>query len=479
MANVYIRSGAGGAGTGADWANAYTTLAAALAAKAAGDDFWIADDHAESQASTLTLTSPGTAASWCRIFCVDHTGSVPPVPADLRTTATITTTGASAINTAGFAYVQGVTFNCGSGNNFANVNFTSTSAWHWRLDNCAINLVNTSGSSRIVCGNNGGTVNQFLELINTTVSFGSTSQGIVPRCRVEWSKTASAVTGATIPTALILTGGSVTSFTAIGVDLSALGSSKSWVDVTGNQTGTIRFLDCKAGASVSFTTGTMVSDGLSVEVTNSDYADTNYRVQRTTYRGTITNETTIVRTGGASDGTTAFSRKLVTTANSKWFAPLESRWFYFWNEATGSPITVEIETITDGVTLTDAECGIVLEALTTSGYPLGGFATDLTADTLATGTNQTTSSESWTTTGLSSPVTQVLSANITPQEKGWIRARVHLAKPSTTVYVCPKVKANTTQYMTESGDIINVPTSSGGGIAVPTMLFGSEDLRIG
>jgi hypothetical protein len=63
MANVYVYSGAAGAGTGADWTNAYTTLTAALAAKAAGDDFWVAHDHAETQASALTLTSPGTPAS--------------------------------------------------------------------------------------------------------------------------------------------------------------------------------------------------------------------------------------------------------------------------------------------------------------------------------------------------------------------------------------------------------------------------------
>src|SRR3990167_3028291 len=97
MANVYVRSGAAGAGTGADWGNAYTTLAAALGAKAAGDDFWVADDHAETQASALTAVAPGTSASPNRIICVDRAGSVPPVSADLRTSATISTTGNNGI----------------------------------------------------------------------------------------------------------------------------------------------------------------------------------------------------------------------------------------------------------------------------------------------------------------------------------------------------------------------------------------------
>jgi hypothetical protein len=65
MASVYVRSGAAGAGTGADWANAYTTLAAAFTAKAAGDVFYVSDDHAETQASAMTLVSPGTAANPC------------------------------------------------------------------------------------------------------------------------------------------------------------------------------------------------------------------------------------------------------------------------------------------------------------------------------------------------------------------------------------------------------------------------------
>src|SRR3990167_972428 len=97
MAHVYVDSNAVGAGTGADWANSYTTLAAALTAKAAGDNFWVSHDHAETQASAMTLTSPGTAASPCKVMCVDSAGSVPPASADLATTATITTTGANAL----------------------------------------------------------------------------------------------------------------------------------------------------------------------------------------------------------------------------------------------------------------------------------------------------------------------------------------------------------------------------------------------
>src|SRR4051812_1694563 len=114
MANVYVRSAAAGTGTGADWTNAFTTLAAALTAGAAGDSFWVSEDHAETGTSAKTMTSPGTVSNPCFVYCVDHSGSVPPVSADLRTTATITTTSTGDMTTAGSMYVYGTIFSCGT-----------------------------------------------------------------------------------------------------------------------------------------------------------------------------------------------------------------------------------------------------------------------------------------------------------------------------------------------------------------------------
>ena len=53
------RSVAAGAGTGADWANAYTTLSAAFTAKAAGDVFFVSEDHAETGAVALNIDFEG------------------------------------------------------------------------------------------------------------------------------------------------------------------------------------------------------------------------------------------------------------------------------------------------------------------------------------------------------------------------------------------------------------------------------------
>jgi len=108
VADYYVWSGATGAGTGADWANAYVNLQTAFSGKTAGDVFYVAHDHVQTQASALALTSVGTEAAPSRVYCVDRAGSVPPVEADLRTTAQISTTVASAITLAGSISARGL-----------------------------------------------------------------------------------------------------------------------------------------------------------------------------------------------------------------------------------------------------------------------------------------------------------------------------------------------------------------------------------
>ena len=78
-------------------------------------------------------------------------------------------------------------------------------------------------------------------------------------------------------------------------------------------------------------------------------------------------------------------------------------------------------------------------ALGSGSFPISTFANDAKADTLATAAKQTTSSVTWTTTGLTTPVKQKLSKAVTISEKGLVRISIKLAKASTTMYVCPKI----------------------------------------
>lgn len=146
-------------------------------------------------------------------------------------------------------------------------------------------------------------------------------------------------------------------------------------------------------------------------------------------------------TGGASDGDTPISFKMVSNANAEYpHLTLDSQVIAVRNTATGTSKTGTVEILHDSATaLKDDEIWLEAVYLGTSGVPLGSTVSDAKADVLATAANQTSSSETWTTTGMANPNKQKLSVTFTPQEKGNVAFVVRLAKASYTVYYCPKV----------------------------------------
>lgn len=442
MAVIYLRSTDGNdADDGSTWALAKATMAAAATAAGAGGTVWVSQVHAETQGTAITITSPGTGASPVLFLCGNDAAEPPTA---LATTATVSTTGNSSITITGFGYFYGITFNSGTTAVSSSLSVGPASGLQqWvRFDSCSLRITSTGNGSLSFGSAPAGTGRATLvELNNTTVSFAAAGQGIsVQRAMVLWTNTASATLG-TVPTTLIKTIGATTPTVAFrGVDLSAMSGNLAVASETAGAL--ISLENCKLHASMTVSTGSFIAQsGTTIRLVNCDSGDTNYKYQLQNYMGTITHEATIVRTGGASDGTTGISRKMVSTANSKFYAPLELGPLVAWNESTSS-LTVTVHIVTDNVTLTDAECWIEVEELGTSGYPLSVTQSDRAADILATPANQTTSTETWTTTGLGTPVKQKLNVTFTPAEKGPIKVRVMLAKASTTVYVCPKVEAS-------------------------------------
>lgn len=350
----------------------------------------------------MTLTSPGTAGNPCFIYCVDHSGTVPPVSADLRTTATVTTTGASSLAmAAGFAYVYGITFNGGTGNNAAAIAVGGSNAAWWSLDTCALARKSTaSATEAIAIGSSIGARRSAVSLNNTTLQFGNTGDSLaVYNCDFHWRNTASAIAGATLPTTLLgnATGTNATNGSVIleGVDLSALGSGKTLV---GDYGAAKKFFlkDCKLGASVTVAATPTNQGGAETYVVRSDSAGTNYRNEKYQYMGTQVVETTIIRTGGASDGMTGLSWKLTTTANSKWVLPFEALPIAIWNATTAANVTATIEGVWNAAALpNNDDFWFELEYLGASGNPQGSFKTGSKADNLATGSALTASTQAW------------------------------------------------------------------------------------
>lgn len=435
MASYYVRSGAAGAGTGADWANAYTTLAAAISGKAAGDIFYVSEDHAETTAGSITLTFPGTVANPNKVICADHAGTVPPVAADLRATAAINSSGANSINLGGGGvHCDGVIFQAGvSSSGTATINVGNGNNFSHTLKNCSLRIAATGSTSRI---NWGSLDSSYVTLENTTVSFANAGQAIKIVGKATWSNTPSALLG-TIPTTLFISGNNADAQVAEirGIDLSAAGSGKTIVGTGAGPTAAYTFIDCKLNAAVTLAATPSNQGAAEIDYVRSGSSG-NYRQARFRYSGTLIEETTIVRTGGASDGTTPIAWKIVTTANAYWTVPFEAPPIAIWNDTTGSPVTATIEGIWGGGAVpNDDEIWVEAEYLGDASSPQGSFVNDSKANVLSTAAGQAAGSGTWggSTTKFKLEVT------FTPQQKGLVLLRVKAAKVSSTFYVDPKV----------------------------------------
>jgi hypothetical protein len=530
MANIYLRSTNETANVddGSTWALAKTTLAGAIAIASAGDTIFVSDNHAESAGSSISNTLPGTAASPVQLVCVNDAAEPPTALA--ITGQMVTTASAAHITLHGFGVVYGFSFLAGNGGG-KSCNFTigTTNALWIKFVSCLVKLNGASANRVFLHASATQNDDSLIEFVDTDISFTNASQGIVPKANFVWnggSALGTAPTSLFVPT----TGAPYGNAKVVGVDLSLLASGSSLVNVGVAIYGSYTFINCKLGASVTATTGTHPGQGgVTVELINCDSGDTNYRNEWWGYQGNVITETTIVRTGGANDGTTAISRKMTSSANSKFYSPLVFSSAIIWNDNTGSAITATVHIVTDNVTLTDKECWLEVEYMGTSGSTLQSLANDHASDDnmyLGTGANQTTSTESWTTsyftvssanataaatytnngntytvqetissglalrcdgtgapqasgtltkasgtgdatitfsavTYLTTPVKQQLAVTFTPQEKGPIRFRVMLAKPSVVVYVCPEVgmsdQSSAAQYQIAPDVYLNAP----------------------
>jgi hypothetical protein len=436
------------------WTAAHARLATAFSWAAAGDVIYVSNNHAETQAANITVTTPGTAAAPCNILCVTDTATP---PTTLNTTATITANGNYNLTiNGGYSYFYGITFICGVGAsssyNMTLLNNAVSAALIF--DNCVLNNACVAGGStpELTIGINTSD-DLLVRLINSNIKFNQINTRITHHHgNFQWRGGAYDASVA-VPTNLFIEPANGDTLNEIsGVDLSGIGASKYLVQgISGGTSSKYYFKNCKLNASVTVlgTQAIVGHGGLEIFVDNCDSGDTNYRMGHYKYQGSIVTETTIKRTAGANDGTTGFCWKMVSLATGPLFPfPLGSPPMIIWNDTTGSEITATIEIVHDSLTnLEDDEIWVEVEYLGTSGFPLSLFANDKTATPLTSlvsgtgnGSAQADSSESWTTTGLTNPNTQKLNVAFTPQEKGPIIAKVMLAKSNYTVYVCPKVE---------------------------------------
>lgn len=418
------------------WALAKATLAGASgigSVDTAGDTIYISQVHAETASAVTTYTGAGTTSNPQKLICGNDAAEPPTA---LATGAVITNTATSGVNNLnGSFYAYGIKWQFaatlqpgGTGVNVDGFQF---------YENCTFDCTGAGSSGNIVTTQDNDAFK--ITFLNCSYKFANAANYIQISQSLE-IKGGSIVSGSATPNPLfkLPTDRTMLRATIDGMDLSNFASTLVLFSGSGVPAAKVVIRNCKLPASW---TGTLTSAaphiGQRFEMRNCSSTGTNYAFWVEDYAGTIKHETTIIKTGGSTNGTTGFSMKMTSTANTTYPGNvLQSLDMEGWVDSTGSALTATIDIVHDSLTnLTDGEVWIEIEYMGSSSSPVATFLTDAKTDIMALAADQTTSSATWTTTGLTNPNKQKLNVTFTPQLKGPILARVMLAKASKTIYV--------------------------------------------
>lgn len=438
MADLYVKHTGSNTAPYNSWATAATTLATAMAEAAAGDTVYVASTHVESSATSISLAGPGTLAAPIRILSV--TEATPPTTETAG--ASITTTTSGSFSLPGSVIFDGIVLDIGSASSAASINVANATANHNLVfRNATFNLNGNNSSSRVAIGSaSSGAAGVKALFDGCAFRFSHTSASLQSNSAEVRFVGCNIASGGAATTVVYRgqTGNHKSQAFFDGCDLSNAATSATLANTLGGGSSAV-FKNCKLPAGWSGVLASGLSAGARVSMYNCDSGNTNYRMQIAEYHGDIYSDTAIYRTGGASDGTTPLSWRMVTNANAvKDALALMSDEIVVWNDTTGSARTLTIEIAQEGGTaLKDDEVWVEVQYLGAANT-LGSIVTDRKTNLLAAGVDQTTSTVAWT--GLTTPTKQKLAVTFTPGKAGPIYARVYLAKPSTTVYVCPKAE---------------------------------------
>ena len=443
MADIYVRSGAGGTPDGLVWGTAWLTLAAALPANAT-DTIYIAADHNES-AGAWTLLFPSTMG--LRILCVDHTSGA------LSTGAVVsggTATTACVIN--GNAYAYGVSFLGGSGTATAadlNVaSFSSSIPATLIFEACQLHCRGNGATAYLSFGPTGSTGNDEMcvKLINTSIGVGHASSSILcNNGKVEGvGITLMGTTGLT--NLFLSSAGTKADLNFSGCDLTGV----TYVNVVSGAASTLSskftFSQCKLDPySLALSTTSTLLGNAEVFLHDCDTGDTHGTFGYFNALGSVVSDTGIKLTAGAAGQ----SWKVTANANASHAVPFCTPWFGYHNSTLGAAITPYIEVARDvsSTAYQHDETWMELLCKSTSTSPASTLSTGR-MPLLGTPANIDTGvgTGSWSP-GSGSPDwsgklvlgAPAAAATVTPAENGHIMARVCMAVAD-TVYVDPQIR---------------------------------------
>jgi len=393
----------------------------------------VANTHTEPAGYNLTL--PGTATSPVHLISgtpAGTSGITAKTPG-----ARLAASTASTLN--GHYYAYGITFAFTGGV----INYFGSADYHNIFyDTCIF----TREGSVLNCSVNYGSRSSVLRFRNCVQRWGHADHrwalsGLV------YIDGGSIMSGSATPTFLFMPNrsGAGAMIEVNGHDFSNLANTFGLADDYGSFIGWIRIRNCKmpTGWAPSFATFNV---GTKVDLLNWGDGDVNYKFFSNTVQGTVKDETTIKRVGGASDGVTGYSMRMTTSANTSYpNSPLLSMPIVRKVSVGGSfTATVEIVYDANAPGISDADIWLELEYLGVNGFPQALHVSTMKPWEEATET-LTSSAESWdgdTGTGPNGTTTwhvQKLVVTFSPAEDGYVVATVFLTKPSWTVFVDPKL----------------------------------------
>jgi len=239
----------------------------------------------------------------------------------------------------------------------------------------------------------------------------------------------------------------------IGVDMSDMPASSNLIVPGITTAGAARFVNCSLGATPNLTSTAFTSAQGSITVINSDdstLVGNTSSIQYYEYEdahGTISLETTAVRTGGADDGTgSVYSYAMTTLANAVLEgsqAALKSPWLRVW-VAGGASKTLTVYIANDTASTDYNEDEVYCEFYTVnSGDTADHTQTFDPADERIVDSSTAITEDTGSIWGTGGNNHQKFSVTTTPGFEGFAYARVYLAKRQATpdtLYLDPKIE---------------------------------------
>lgn len=422
----YDTNAAAGADTGLSKADAFKTIVSALAGTTKGD--YIYTSHLSNDTDNFITVNIDS-----RIFIsVDFAGSTPPVPAD---------------------WIRGAIWN-GFGISSSDVIVQSTSGGYvYGFVLTATDNIQFTFGNQVMhnCEYSTSGFNDLLDLrgnaihLDCDITLGS----------VSWINVASgshniiiggSLSGTTDPV-IKMTGGVLT---LKNVDISSwAGLLVSFNNSTTPQRVILEGCILNAGVTLS---NAITDIGPSLDLYGSSATNQPYIILEDSFYGTMQSETTVIKTGGSSDGVTPISLKFVSNANPivGYNGINNVMPILFWADTIGNN-TFEVDVLTDGLTLTEEDAFIEVC------HPQAGVQRALASSVDHAGANLAASAATWVTTGIGAPSKQKISITVNVGQKGWIEARLYFTRPSAVMYADVKVLDGDHQYLAGSGAYINDP----------------------